>query len=114
MKELELSTKKSLHDPIRIKIDGKTYENNPLVRTLFTELRVLQKNAEKGDDNALYAQIKLLFPIPDSVLDALDIRDISKMLSYATQQIVGTIGGAETEEEKAEKNVSKPEQENSA
>lgn len=106
MEKLKLSTKKSLHDPIEIEIDDKVYVNKPLTKPVFTELRKLQKAAEKGDDEALYSQIKLIFPIPDEVLDELDIRDISKMLSHATQQIIGTIGG--TEEEKERKNVSKP------
>ena len=112
MNELELSTKKSIHDPIKIKIDGKAYENNPLTRVTFAKLRELQKDAEKGDDNALYSQIKLIFPIPDDVLDKLDIRDINELLRYATQKVIGATTG--TGEEKAEKNASRPAEKDSA
>jgi len=107
MNQFSLSTKKSLHPPIEIKIDGKTYQTRLLSKALFDEMRVYQKSAEKGDEKSLYKQVRLLYNIPLDVLDKLDVRDISALLKHTMTQIISppTTTG---KKEKAGKNVPKP------
>lgn len=105
-KKLVLSTQKSIHKPIEIDVDGKTYQNNPLSRTLFDEVRKYEKAAINGDIKALYAQVQLLYPIPNKVLNSLDIRDIGTLLEYTMAQIFQA--SVKTDKEKAEKNAPKP------
>lgn len=104
--KLVLSTQRSIHKPIEVEIDGKTYHNNPLSRTLFDEVRKHEKAAVDGDVEALYKQVKILFSVPVAVLNKLDIRDVNSLLTYTMAQIFKTV--TTTPEEKAEKNVSKP------
>lgn len=106
MKTLELSTKRSIHKPIKVVVDGKTYTNNPLSREMFEEIEKYDKEADEGKLSAIYKQVQLLFPIPSEVLDKLDIRDVNSLLTYATEQILGL--RPKTEKEKAEKNAPKP------
>ena len=101
-KKLELSTKKSIHPPIEVTVDGKTYLNNPLSRTLFDELKKHEKKALGGDVNALYAQVRALYPIPATVLNKLDMRDIKTLLEYTMKETFGT-EEKPTEAEKEEK-----------
>lgn len=107
MKEFELSTKKSLHSPITVKIDGKTYETRLLSKALFDEMRGYEKAAAKGDEKSLFKQVQLLFPIPLDVLNKLDVRDISSLLKHTTTQIISSYSTS-AKEEKAGKNVLKP------
>jgi len=105
-KMLVLSTQKSIHKPIEVEVDGKIYQNRPLSRATFDELKKHEKAALGGDLEALYTQVTILFDIPIAVLNKLDIRDINTMLEYAMAQIFQP--EAKTDKEKAEKNVSKP------
>ena len=109
---LVLSTQKSIHKPIEVKIDGKTYQNRPLSRATFDEVKKHEKAALGGDIEALYMQVKILFGVPMDVLNKLDIRDVNSLLEYAMAQIFQP--SPETDKEKAEKNVSKPGQDKSA
>lgn len=103
---LELSTKKSIHPAIEVKVDGKMYCNNPLSHELFEKIENLDVVAEEGKLSALYDQLRLLFPIPMDILKKLDVRDVSVMLNYANDRILDM--APKTEKEKAEKNASKP------
>jgi len=105
-KKLVLSTQKSIHKPIEIEIDGKTYWNRPLSRATFDEVRKYERAAVKGDIESLYKQIHALFSVPIEVLSKLDIRDINTLLTYTMAQIFQTSAG--TAKEKAEKNAPKP------
>jgi len=105
-KILVLSTRKSIHKPIEIKVDGKLYQNNPLSKDLFDQVRKHEKAAAAGDINALYAQVKLLFSVPIAKLNKLDIRDVNTLLEYAMAKTFQP--SAKTDKEKAEKNGSKP------
>lgn len=107
-KKLILSTTKSIHKPIEVEVDGKTYANNPFSRTAFQELKKHEKAALKGDIEALYTQVRLIFPIPMDVLNKLDIRDVNSLLDYAMAKILVTQTKEATDEEKAEKNGPKP------
>lgn len=82
-----LSTKKSLFDPIEVEVDGKIYQSRKLNRPLFDEIRKHEKSANEGDIDALYKQVNIIFGIEPSVLNALDIRDIEAMLTFATKKI---------------------------
>lgn len=106
MKKFELSTKKSIHPPIEIVIDKKTYKTRLLSEALFDEIRKHEKAALKGDQAALYKQVQLLYGVPLPILKKLDIRDIGSMLEHTMEQINPT--AAPTEEEKAGKNAQKP------
>ena len=105
-KKLILSTQKSIHKPIEVEIDGKTYQNCPLSRTTFDEVRKYEKAALAGDIESLYRQVQALFPVPMEVLNKLDVRDVNSLLEYTMARIFE--GSAKTDKEKAEKNVSKP------
>lgn len=112
MPKLELSTKKSIHKPIEVEIDGKTYQNRPLSRATFDEVKKHEKDALKGDIEALYKQVQILFGVPMEVLNKIDVRDINTLISYTMEQVFKV--SAETEKEKAEKNESEPGQDKSA
>ena len=102
MKKLELSTKKSIHPPVEVVVDGKTYVNNPLSHALFDELKKHEKAALGGDPQALYAQVRAIYNIPVEKLHKLDMRDIRTLLEYTMKE---TFGEPEerTEAEKEEK-----------
>lgn len=104
---LELSTKQSIHKPLKVKVDGKFYKGNPFSRALFREVKKYEKKALAGDINALYKQVTLLFDVPEKVLDKLDIRDINSILNYAMAQIFSA-SEEETKEEIEEKNGLSP------
>lgn len=110
--KLILSSRKSIHKPIEVEIDGKTYQNRPLSRTLFEEVKKHEKDAVAGDIDALYKQVQILYGVPIKVLNKLDIRDVSSMLEYTMTQI--TNPPVKTDKEKAEKNESEPGQDKSA
>lgn len=110
--KLILSSRKSIHKPIEVEIDGKTYQNRPLSRTLFEEVKKHEKDALAGDIDALYKQVQILYGVPIEVLNKLDIRDVSSMLEYTMTQILNP--PVKTDKEKAEKNGSKPGQDKSA
>jgi len=103
---LELSTKKSIHPTIEIKVDGKTYYNNPLSHELFEKIENFDIVVEEGKLSALYKQVQLIFPVPMDVLNKLDVRDIRSLLEYANNRILDM--APKTEKEKAEKNEPKP------
>jgi len=111
-KKLILSTQKSIHKPIEVEIDGKTYQNRPLSRVTFDEVKKYEKAALGGDIEALYKQVQALFSVHMDVLNKLDIRDVNSLLDYTMAQVFQSSVG--TEKEKAEKNESKPGQNNSA
>ena len=110
--KLILSTQKSIHKPIEIEIDGKTYRNRPLSRTTFDEVKKHEKAALKGEIEALYEQVHILYGVPMVVLNKLDIRDVNTLLQYTMTQVQQPI--AATEKEIAEKNAPKPGQDKSA
>ena len=102
MKKLELSTKKSIHPPVEVTVDGKTYVNNPLSRALFDELKKHEKAALGGDPKALYAQVRAIYDIPVAILYKLDMRDIRTLLEYTMKETFGE-PEEKTEAEKEEK-----------
>jgi len=112
MSKLNLSTTKSLHSPIEITIDKKIYRTRLLSKALFDEIRIHEKAALKGDQAALYKQVQLLYGVPTEILNKLDIRDINSLLEFTMAQILQP--PVKTDEEKAEKNVSRPGEEASA
>lgn len=103
---LELSTKKSIHPTIEVKVDGKTYYNNPLSHKLFEQIENFDTDVEEGKLSALYKQVQLIFPVPMEVLNGLDVRDVRSLLEYANNRILDL--APKTEKEKAEKNESEP------
>lgn len=105
-KKLVLSTAKSIHPPIEIEVDGKSYVNNPLSRTLFEEIKKYEKAALKGDIQALYKQVQLIFSVPMEILNKLDVRDVNSLLDYAMTRVFQD--KAKTPEEETEKNESGP------
>jgi len=111
-KKLILSTQKSIHKPIEIEIDGKTYCNRPLSRATFDEVKEHEKAALKGDIEALYKQVQILYGVEMDVLNKLDIRDVNTLLQYTMTQVSQPL--ATTDKEIAEKNALKPGQDKSA
>jgi hypothetical protein len=105
-KKLVLSTQKSIHKPIEVEIDGKTYQNRPLSRATFDEVKKHEKKALGGDLEALYKQVEILYGVSVEVLNKLDIRDVNTLLQYTMNQISQPV--ATTAKEKEEKNAPKP------
>ena len=104
--KLVLSTTKSIHEPIEIEIDGKTYQNNPFSRATFDKVKKHEEAALKGDTEALYKQVQALYPVSMEVLNKIDIRDINSIIQHTMTQIFKT--APTSEKEKAGKNVPKP------
>ena len=104
--KLVLSTKKSIHKPIEVEIDGKIYHCRPLSRTLWDGVKQYEDAAADGDIEALYKQVELLYGVPIVILNKLDIRDVNSLLEYTMAQIFKLT--PKTDKEKAEKNGSKP------
>ena len=100
-KVLVLSTQKSIHKPIEIEVDGKVYQNRPLSRATFDEVRKYEKAALEGDIEALYKQVQTLFGIPMDVLNKLDVRDVNSLLEYTMARVFQA--RAKTDKEKEEK-----------
>ncbi len=111
-KKLILSTQKSIHKPIEVEIDGKTYQNRPLSRATFDEVKKHEKAALGGDIEALYKQVQILYGVEMAVLNKLDVRDVNSLISYTMDQIFKQ--SATTVKEKAEKNAPTPGQDKSA
>ena len=110
-KKLILSTQKSIHKPIEIEIDGKTYCKRPLSRATFDEVKKHEKAALAGDIEALYKQVQILYGVEMDVLNKLDIRDVNTLLQYTMTQVQQPL--ATTDKEIAEKNAPKPGQDKS-
>jgi len=104
--KLILSTQKSIHKPIEVEVDGKTYQNRPLSRATFDEVKKHEKAALGGDIEALYKQVQILYGVEMAVLNKLDIRDVNTLLQYTMTQVSQPL--VTTDKEKAEKNGSKP------
>lgn len=88
MSDLTLSTKKSLHRPIVITVDGKNYTSKPIVKSLFDEIVKLQLKGEAGDVEAPYEQVKLVFGVPKKILYELDMRDLSMITALLTDTLL--------------------------
>jgi len=110
-KKLILSTQKSIHKPIEVEIDGKIYQNRPLSRATFDEVKKHEKAALGGDIEALYKQVQILYGVEMAVLNKLDIRDVNTLLQYTMTQVQQPL--ATTDKEIAEKNAPKPGQDKS-
>lgn len=104
--QLVLSTTKSIHKPIVVVIDNKSYQNNPLSRALFDDVRKYEQAALDGDIEALYKQVEILYSVPQDVLNQLDVRDVNSLIDFTMAKIFEA--AAETAKEKAEKNASGP------
>ena len=102
--DLELSTKKSLHRPIVITVDGKNYASKPIVKSLFDKIVKLQLKGEAGDVEAPYEQVALVFGVPKKVLYDLDMRDLSMITALLTD----TLLKSENYRTEQEKNVEGP------
>jgi len=101
-KKLELSTKKSIHPPIEVVVDGKTYYCNLFSHATHDELKKHEKAALGGDIKALYAQVQALYPIPSDTLNKIDMRDINTLLEYTMEKLLPS-KAKQTEAEKEEK-----------
>ena len=86
--DLKISTKKGLHRPLRIEIDGKFYTSTPIVKSVFDKMAKLQEAGEGGDTDAPYEQIKLIFGVPKKILYDMDMRDISVISDLVTNTLM--------------------------
>jgi len=101
--KLVLSTKKSIHPPIEVEVDGKIYQNNALSRAFFDELKKHEKSALGGNVEALYKQVQILYGIPMDILNKLDVRDIKTLLEFTMAKIFSSPEGPKTKAEQEEK-----------
>ncbi len=82
---LTLSTKKSLHKPIEVEVDGKVYSLAKVPKSLFEKVIELELT---GDPLAGYEQVFTAFGIPKTVLSKLDSRDVKLITGLLTNAIL--------------------------
>lgn len=87
MSKFVVSTKKSLFKPIEIEVDGKAYLINNVSPEMFEEARKQEDEALEGKTDALISQLVILTGISRDVVMKLDIRDITEMLKFISEQI---------------------------
>jgi len=101
----KLSTEKSLYEPIKIEVNGKLYLINKVTPKLLKKVAEHERQALRGDPDAIVQQFSVLTGVEAAIVEELDIRDLTAALMRITKEIMRpdeTIG-------KAEKNASKPE-----
>ena len=108
--DLVLSSTKSLHRPLKIKVEGKVYTSTLLSKHLFNKLQKLQTKSEEGDQDAPYEQIKIVFGVPKTHLYELDMRDINVI----SELVLDTLLKSERYRTEQEKKVEEPGEKNSA
>ena len=86
----KVSTKKSLHGPIEIEVDGKVYSRPLITVSLLQQVDAQEKKVKKGDFEALVAQIHLLTGIPKEIAKEIDLKDLEKMLDYIGAKLYGS------------------------
>lgn len=99
-----INTQKSLYKPIEIELDGKTYLIRQVTPALLEEVGRFDKDARAGDPKAMVNQLVILTGIEKQKVMKIDIRVISKLLTFITGKIFKP---EELKEE--EKNESGPE-----
>lgn len=102
----KVSTKKSLHGPIEIEVDGKVYSQPLITVSLLQEVEKHEKKVGKGDFEALVAQINLLTGIPKDLAKKIDIKDLEAMLDHISMKLYG--GDKKAAAKDPEKKGSKP------
>jgi|GEM_PF-2431758 len=85
---LVLSTKKSLYDPIEIVIDDKVYESLKTTRNVLKKIDELDVLVDKGDTDALYKIVQLMFNVDMSILEGLDKREVENIYIYVKRKFV--------------------------
>jgi len=83
---LIINTKKPIHKPIEVTLDGKKYVVKTIDRDVLNKIEDLARKALKGQQDAAYAQLELIFG-KHKALDALDIRVVNDVLNYVTTEI---------------------------
>jgi len=107
MPKFKASTKKSLFKPIEIEVDDKIYLITNVSPELFEKARKYEADALTGKTDALVSQVVVFTGISKEVANKLDIRDITEMLKFISEQIENP----ERIGEPKEKNGSKSEEE---
>lgn len=102
--DLDISSEKSLHRPLKIRVEGKVYTSVVLSKKLFDGLAKLQDEAAKGNQDAPYEQIKRVFGVPKIILYKQDMRDINVI----SELVTGTILESELYRTDKEKKVEGP------
>lgn len=108
--DLVLSSTKSLHRPLKIKVEGKVYTSTLLSKHLFNKLQKLQTKAEEGEGDAPYEQIRIVFGVPKAHLYELDMRDIAVI----SELVLDTLMKSEKYRTEQEKKVEGPGEKNSS
>ena len=83
---LVIDTKKPLHKPIEITVDAQTFRVKKINREVLNKIEDLARKALKGEVDAAYTQMELIFGKHKS-LDLLDIREVNDILGYVTTEI---------------------------
>ena len=102
----KVSTKKSLHGPIEIEVDGKVYSRPLITISLLKEVEKHEKKIRKGDFEAMITQINLLTGIPKDLAKQIDIKDLEAMLDHISMKLYGR--GKKADAKNPEKKGSKP------
>ncbi len=83
---LVIDTKKPLHKPIEVTVDGKQFRVAKINREVLNKIEDLARKALKGEVDAAYTQMELIFGKHKS-LDLFDIREVNEILGYVTTEI---------------------------
>lgn len=88
--KLELNTKKSLYEPIEIKIDDQVYHSVKTTRAILKEVNKLDDEILKDPENdeLLYKVIQLLYDIESEILDKLDKREVQDIYTFSKQKFM--------------------------
>jgi hypothetical protein len=103
MPKLSITTDKSLYAPIDVEIDGKLYRVKRMTRTLIQEIAALDAETGKGDLDAAFRRMEILFEQKPPI-DKLDIQQVGKITEFIVRNVLAP--------EQAEKNGSKPGEQN--
>lgn len=87
--------------PIEIEFEGVAYTVKPLDRATWRKLRDIQRRVSKGDSEAVFEQIPLLFDMPEEVQARLEFRQILAIVRHVTDALYSPFRGIEAAEKKA-------------
>lgn len=95
-----LDTKKSLHKPIIVILNGKEYVIEKINKSLFDKITKHEKKAVKGNIDALYKQVATILDVNVNEIVDADIRDIQALINFIVEKIYNPELSEDTKEKK--------------
>lgn len=92
---IEIDTKKSLFDPIEIKIDGVNYPVREMTEGMLEQIQELAKEVEKGSVVAVRKQITLLVDLPEETIKGLTMANLKNLIEALSDKCIKVPSGQE-------------------